>query len=568
MKHGVISPEDLDLFAMADDPQTALHAPSGRFDATLPAAGISSCGAGGRNTSHREISHITERMTVRIGRLEIAFGITLAVYVVLAMTGATGPLRAAGKLLLSILGCWLAIRISRTVVKSMLWRLRNRLIVAYFFIAVVPIILISLLAGLAVALVGGQISVHLVTSELERRTSSLGSSVEFLAQGGGKPGDWVSNFAPYLETRFPGIQVSVRDGGTSMYPRTAKMEAPSPDWPQGSGLMVRDGLLYGWALRAHSNKSVMATFPITREFLGTLSPDIGEALILNIGTNQVLLHPSRPDAPEPSRNRLLPPANMFDFQIWWGAPILATNWTDPSKTETEWLNMRTRPSAVLRTVLSQKVDFANETIPILFFAVAILFLVAEAIALVIGVSLTKTMTGAVHELYEGTVRVMKGDLQHRIPLGGKDQLGELAVSFNQMTQNMERLLVVEKERERLHTELEIAREVQNQLYPKKLPDVESLQLTAVCNPARMVSGDYYDYQQIGKTNVAIVVGDVAGKGISAALLMATVQSSFRAQLRGSVRVGCRRRTGKLPGFGIDVPSGVPLEPAAVRRYGP
>ena len=90
-------------------------------------------------------------------------------------------------------------------------------------------------------------------------------------------------------------------------------------------------------------------------------------------------------------------------------------------------------------------------------------------------------------------------------------MGELAVSFNQMTQNMERLLVIEKERERLHTELEIAREVQNQLYPKNLPDVESLQLTAVCNPARMVSGDYYDYQQIGETNVAIVIGDVAGK---------------------------------------------------------
>jgi sigma-B regulation protein RsbU (phosphoserine phosphatase) len=475
-------------------------------------------------------------MTVRIGRLEIAFGITLAVYVVLAMTGATGPMRAAAKLLLSILGCWLAIRISRAVVKNMLWRLRNRLIVAYFFIAVVPIILISLLAGLAVALVGGQISVHLVTSELERRTSSLGSSVEFLAQDGGEPGDWVSTFAPYLETRFPGIQVSVSDRETSTYPRTAKMEAPPPDWPQGSGLMVRGGLLYGWALSAHSKKSVMATFPITREFLGTLSPDIGEALILNIGTNQVLLHPALPNAPEPSRNRLLPPANVFDFQIWWGAPILATNWTEPSKTETEWLNMRTRPSAVLRTVLSQKVDFANETIPILFFAVAILFLVAEAIALVIGVSLTKTMTGAVHELYEGTVRVMKGDLQHRIPPGGKDQLGELAFSFNQMTQNMERLLAVEKERERLHTELEIAREVQNQLYPKKLPDVESLQLTAVCNPARMVSGDYYDYQQIGETNVAIVVGDVAGKGISAALLMATVQSSFRAQLRGSLEL--------------------------------
>jgi sigma-B regulation protein RsbU (phosphoserine phosphatase) len=259
-----------------------------------------------------------------------------------------------------------------------------------------------------------------------------------------------------------------------------------------------------------------------------------------------MLHAPLPDPSTPSHNRLQPASNMLDFQIFWTAPLLASMWEDPGKTQTEWLNVRTRPSAILRTVLSQKVDFANETIPFLFFTVVLLFVIAEAIALAIGVSLTRTITGAVHELYEGTVRVMKGDWAHRIPIGGKDQLGELSVSFNDMTTNMQRLLIVEKERERLQTELEIAREVQNQLYPKRLPDVDSLRLTAVCNPARMVSGDYYDYQQIGDTNVAIVVGDVAGKGISAALLMATVQSSFRAQLRASLELaagagesGCR-----------------------------
>ena len=418
-------------------------------------------------------------MTVRIGRLEIAFGIMLALYIALAMTGTDGLIRAVAKLVLSVLGCWLAIRISRVIVKEMLWRLRNRLIVAYFFIAVVPIILITLLAGLAVAFVGGQISIYLVTSELERRTGSLRSTVEFLVQDTREKNDWAENIAPYWKTRYPGLQMIIRDNTTWSYPTGGAVMAPGPGWSPGSGLMVRDGVLYGWALAVRDKKSAMATFPITREFLGTLSPDIGETIILNIDSNHVLLHPSLPDASVPSRNRLLPPVNTFDFPIWWGAPILATKWTDPSKTETEWLNMRTRPSAVLRTVFTQKVDFVTETIPMFFFGVAILFLIAEGIALLIGVSLTRTITGAVHELYDGTVRVMKGDLAHRIPLGGKDQLGELAVSFNQMTENMDRLLAVEKERERMQTELEIAREVQNQLYPKQLPDVETLMLTAV-----------------------------------------------------------------------------------------
>ena len=96
-----------------------------------------------------------------------------------------------------------------------------------------------------------------------------------------------------------------------------------------------------------------------------------------------------------------------------------------------------------------------------------------------------------------------------------------------MTQNLERLLVVAKEKERMETEIEIARGVQDQLYPKAPPSFEGLQVLGVCHPARTVSGDYYDYQLVdGK--LAIAIGDVAGKGISAALLMATIHSAVRA----------------------------------------
>jgi phosphoserine phosphatase RsbU/P len=481
-------------------------------------------------------------MKIRIGRLEIAFGVVLAIYLLLALTGVTGWVRLLGKVALGVLGFALAVRISRVVVKEMLWRLRNRLIVAYFFIAVVPLILITLLAGLGIALIGGQIWIFLVTSELERRTAGMRASMEFLARENIPDRAWA---VPFLRSRYPGLELAIREKGVWRDAQGLTVPGPPGDWPAGSGLLVRDRKLYSWAVASHNGRSTMGLVPVTREFLGQLAPDIGEVTILNLESNEVLLHPSL-DEPAASRNRIPPAANTVDFPIWWVAPVLANLWEAPATTQTEWLNIRTRPSAVLRTVLSQKVDFANEMVPAFFFGVAILFLIAEAIALMIGVSLTRTITGAVHELYEGTVRVMKGDLKHRIPPSGKDQLGELSVSFNNMTANMERLLAIEKERERLQTELEIAREVQNQLYPKRLPDVDSLRLTAVCNPARMVSGDYYDYQQIGK-DVAIAVGDVAGKGISAALLMATVQSSFRAQLRGSLEIAA-----KAGGDGVSV----------------
>jgi sigma-B regulation protein RsbU (phosphoserine phosphatase) len=348
-------------------------------------------------------------------------------------------------------------------------------------------------------------------------------------------GEWTNTIGPVLRDKFPGVELTVDHGARANWPSDRTLPSVPENWNPGNGLVMREGLLYGWAQAVAGARTVTAIFPITREFLGLLAPDICESTILDLSTGRVLLHPSLPEAGI-SHNRLPPAVRFADFEIRWGSPLPIQLWDDPSRIEGEWLTVRTRPSAILRTVFQQRVSWASEFIPILFFSVAIAFLFAELIALVVGVSLTRTITAAIHDLYAGTLRVRGSDFSHRIPIHGSDQLAELAVSFNQMTENVQRLLAVEKERERLQAELEIAREVQNQLYPKTVPRIESLCLTAACNPARMVSGDYYDYQQLQDGKVAIAIGDVAGKGISAALLMATVQSSFRSQIRGSLEM--------------------------------
>jgi sigma-B regulation protein RsbU (phosphoserine phosphatase) len=133
--------------------------------------------------------------------------------------------------------------------------------------------------------------------------------------------------------------------------------------------------------------------------------------------------------------------------------------------------------------------------------------------------------------------VMHGDFSHRIPVTGSDQLAELGLSFNSMTSNLERLIVVAKEKERMQSELEIAREVQNQLFPKNVPEMETFRVMGVCSAARMVSGDYYDFMCLKDTTLALAIGDVAGKGISAALLMAAIQSTMRTQLAAGLAAG-------------------------------
>ncbi len=90
------------------------------------------------------------------------------------------------------------------------------------------------------------------------------------------------------------------------------------------------------------------------------------------------------------------------------------------------------------------------------------------------------------------------------------------------------------QRERLAREVEIAREVQERLFPQKFPPVAGLDYWGVCRTALGVGGDYYDFLTLAESRFGFALGDVAGKGISAALLMASLQASLRGEAsRGS-----------------------------------
>ena len=84
------------------------------------------------------------------------------------------------------------------------------------------------------------------------------------------------------------------------------------------------------------------------------------------------------------------------------------------------------------------------------------------------------------------------------------------------------------EQERLRREVEIAREVQGQLFPKVFPPLATLRYCGSCRPARAVGGDYYDFIALGQSRLGVALGDIAGKGISAALLMTSLHAMLRS----------------------------------------
>lgn len=87
---------------------------------------------------------------------------------------------------------------------------------------------------------------------------------------------------------------------------------------------------------------------------------------------------------------------------------------------------------------------------------------------------------------------------------------------------------LESER-RIAQELEIARQVQARLFPQIQPELETVEYAGICVQARQVGGDYFDFLNLGPQRLGLIIGDVSGKGIAAALLMANLQASLRSQ---------------------------------------
>src|SRR3954453_149935 len=150
-------------------------------------------------------------MKLAIGRGERAFAVLLLAYVASTYIPGLSPLQLLLKAAAVALGGWVFLRLARGLVVRLLWRLRNRLIVSYIFIALVPVVLITLLIGLGISLVGGQLTIYMLTSELERRTANIRSALQPLANSDVNASAWAGFVAPQVAAVNPGLYIRVQD---------------------------------------------------------------------------------------------------------------------------------------------------------------------------------------------------------------------------------------------------------------------------------------------------------------------------------------------------------------------
>ncbi|MBN1896081.1 SpoIIE family protein phosphatase [bacterium] len=126
-----------------------------------------------------------------------------------------------------------------------------------------------------------------------------------------------------------------------------------------------------------------------------------------------------------------------------------------------------------------------------------------------------------------------GEVQDEMEFDGSDEIGEIAMAFNDITEKFRKSQENLAEQERLQKEMQVAQEIQHTLLPSKFPDIEGYEIASYYEAAKEVGGDYFDFVEVDKDTLGIVVADVSGKGVPGSLIMTMIRTALRTEARGN-----------------------------------
>ena len=386
---------------------------------------------------------------------------------------------------------WLAGALSAGSPGALLWRIRTKLIVSYLFIALVPVVLLTLFMCVAVVLLLGLTASRLVTGEVDRTGDVLLATARTALAGLPASDADAARRLPVLlapaRELHPGarLHAPARRDASSLTPA----RPPSAARLAGSGRLSGPGLRSGarpsrrarcCARSAEGGAALVLELPIDAAFLA----EIEKRTAIHVLERSEMVERRNPDAGNStcgsrpvtarSRSRRGPPLQGHE-----GAGLLFVAFPEEDDWESgEKEAFAGRPSpfqydprALVRRLSPIQLprDASGRSVPdLLLYAIGIVgvvFVVMYGVALVLGLVLARSITRGVHALSVGTERLRQGDFSHQIALRSRDQLGELAESFNLMSRGIQQLMREQAEKERLEEELRIARQIQMSLLP-------------------------------------------------------------------------------------------------------
>ncbi len=470
-----------------------------------------------------------------------------------------GPLvTAVGSIgLLAALGYYLY-RLLGRLRHQLLWRVRRKLIVSYLFIGFVPVLLLVAFFTLAGLLLFREFGAYILKSGIDDLAEAVRLQADTAAleiersAAQDSPRAVLERKLANLAERYPGLSLALmpveRRAGLPASKVAALTVGPWEHLPTPGALPAWVGREGFGGVLAYTDEQRAGVSDLVIRAIGLPdTPDPAFAVIVDVPFDDfvrerlrestgirvggvALLEVGGDESVTPLAGRVLRSAE---------AEQTDGNWMEQSVAFLEcrdWVTGRSSYASIAMHVgVAELYERIVDVQPLLggvrisrvfllaLVAIAGLFLVIEVVALIMGAALARSITGSIHALSMGTNHVRQGDFRHRIVVRTRDQLGQLAESFNAMTTSIEDLLQQAAEKRRLEEELRIARQIQMSLLPRGVLQLPGITLSALCVPAREVGGDYYDFFHLDDNRMGILIADVAGKGTSAALYMAELK---------------------------------------------
>jgi anti-anti-sigma factor len=169
--------------------------------------------------------------------------------------------------------------------------------------------------------------------------------------------------------------------------------------------------------------------------------------------------------------------------------------------------------------------------PRLSTASLILAIFLVGVLLIMG--LVSVFVKPIQVLTDGVRAIGEGSFEGQISVDGPAEIGAIADVFNEITTKFKKAQDSILEQEKMQKEMEVAKQIQHSLLPKRMPDVSGYDIAPYYQSAREVGGDYYDFVQVDDDTVGIVVADVSGKGVPGSLVMTMIRTALRMEARGN-----------------------------------
>lgn len=175
----------------------------------------------------------------------------------------------------------------------------------------------------------------------------------------------------------------------------------------------------------------------------------------------------------------------------------------------------------------------------------ILFFAGIGIVMVIvSVAVARSITRPIQKLAETVALIGRGELDRKVMVESSDEIGSLAEAFNRMLEDLNeyirRITLITAEKERIGAELQVATQIQADMLPGIFPpflDREEFDIYATMSPAKEVGGDFYDFFMVDDTHLAMVMADVSGKGVPAALFMVIGKTLIKDHTKSGIPLG-------------------------------